>query len=59
MPIVLAFNPGRNSLKFDLIEVQKNQKRASQGQKLLSSNIDNVGRTTSLESMKNGKTYPR
>ena len=54
MPIVLAFNPGSNSLKFDLVKVQQNQERASQGQKLLSGNIDNVGRTTSLELMKNG-----
>jgi hypothetical protein len=33
VPIVLAFNPGSNSLRFDLVEVQKNQKRASQRQK--------------------------
>lgn len=44
MSLVLAFNPGSNSLKFDLIDIRKSQRYASGGQKLISGNVDDVGR---------------
>ncbi len=49
MPIVLCFNPGSNSLKFDLIEMKPNAPRASDGTRLLTGVIDDIGKETSLE----------
>jgi len=49
MPLVLCFNPGSNSLKFDLVETAANQPRASAGKRLLTGDIDNVGKDTTLE----------
>ncbi|WP_263411029.1 acetate/propionate family kinase [Terriglobus tenax] len=49
MPIVLCFNPGSNSLKFDLVETEAGQSRASAGKRLLTGGIDNVGKPTEIE----------
>lgn len=49
MPNVLCFNPGSNSLKFDIIGVDRDAARACEGQRLLSGTIDNVGKETSFE----------
>ena len=42
MPIVLAFNPGSNSLKFDIVDAQKGQSCAGNGKKLFTGAIDNI-----------------
>lgn len=49
MPIVLAFNPGSNSLKFDIVDAQKTQAFASNGKKLFTGDIDNIGKDTTAE----------
>ena len=56
MPIVLAFNPGSNSLKFDIVEVSAAQRYASEGKKLLSGVIDDIGKRTELKLTQGGKT---
>jgi len=43
MPVVLAFNPGSASLKFDLIELRPAQTLASEGKKILSASIEGIG----------------
>ena len=49
MPTVLCFNPGSNSLKFDIVEVSTGIARASQGSRLVTGMIENIGKKTSLE----------
>jgi acetate kinase len=49
MPTVLCFNPGSNSLKFDLVETTRAQVMASQGKRILTGTIENIGRETTLE----------
>lgn len=49
MPTVLCFNPGSNSLKFDLVETIHAQERASQGRRLLTGNLENIGEETHIE----------
>ena len=49
MPVALCFNPGSNSLKFDLIDIKPGAARASEGQRLLTGVIDNIGKETTLE----------
>lgn len=48
MPLVLAFNPGSASLKFELIEVHPEQTIASEGRKLLSASIEGIGKQSRL-----------
>ncbi|AXC11317.1 Acetate kinase [Acidisarcina polymorpha] len=55
MPIILALNPGSNSLKFDLVEVHDKQQCASLGDKLLSGNIDDIGKKTTLKLIRDGE----
>jgi acetate kinase len=43
MPVALAFNPGSASLKFDLIELRPGQRIASEGTKLFSASIEDIG----------------
>ncbi|MGH9586902.1 MAG: acetate/propionate family kinase [Acidobacteriaceae bacterium] len=43
MAVALAFNPGSASLKFDLIELHPGQTLASQGKKIYSASIEDVG----------------
>src|ERR1700761_4425855 len=59
MPTVFALNPGSNSLKFDLVEVAEGQQFASDGRKLLSGSIDNIGKEGKLALTPDGKTVAR
>jgi acetate kinase len=56
MPLVIALNPGSNSLKFDIVETGASQSRASQSKKLLSGTVDDIGRPTKLILTREGKT---
>ena len=49
MPTVLCFNPGSNSLKFDLVEIVPDASRAGEGRRLLSGMIDNIDKESSIE----------
>ena len=40
----LVFNPGSNSLKFELVELQDNQRSASEAKKLVSASFDDIGK---------------
>jgi acetate kinase len=53
MPLVLSFNPGSNSLKFELVETRSGQTRASEGKSIASGTIDDVGKDTAI-SIKQG-----
>jgi acetate kinase len=46
--IILALNPGSNSLKFDLVDVNPAQSHAAESKKILSGTIDNIGKPTRL-----------
>jgi acetate kinase len=48
MPRVLCFNPGSNSLKFELVETQHAQIRASEGKTIVTGMIDGVGKDTAI-----------
>lgn len=48
MPTVLCFNPGSNSIKFDIIRVHSNALRADEGERLLTGTIDDIGKQTSI-----------
>ena len=48
MAIALVFNPGSNSLKFELIELADDQRVASQAKKLASAALDGIGKETKL-----------
>ncbi|MBB5056416.1 acetate kinase [Granulicella aggregans] len=49
MPTVLCFNPGSNSLKFDLVEIARDAARAGEGRRLLAGMIDNIGKESAIE----------
>jgi acetate kinase len=49
MTTVLSLNPGSNSLKFDIVDVDRNLSKASEGTRLLTGVIDDIGKETSLE----------
>lgn len=49
MPTVLCFNPGSNSLKFDVIAMPDHALRAGEGCRLIAANIDNIGKDTKIE----------
>jgi acetate kinase len=49
MPVILCFNPGSNSLKFDIVDVAKDATRAGEGSRLLTGVIDDIGKKTSIE----------
>ena len=55
MPHVLAWNPGSNSLKFDLVAVDPAQRSAADGHKLLSGSVDNIGKETKLLLLRDGE----
>lgn len=44
MSPVLVFNPGSNSLKFDLIELTEGQRVASEARKVASASVENIGK---------------
>ena len=48
MSLVLALNPGSNSLKFDLVETAPDQQAASQATTLASAILDGIGKDTKL-----------
>jgi acetate kinase len=48
MAIALVFNPGSNSLKFELLELDERQHTASQATKLASAALDDIGKDTKL-----------
>ncbi len=48
MAIALVFNPGSNSLKFELIEMAEDQQVASEATKLASATLDDIGKETNL-----------
>jgi acetate kinase len=48
MPTVLIFNPGSNSLKFEMIECEIGQKIASQAKKLVSVALEGIGKQPNL-----------
>ncbi len=54
MAIALVFNPGSNSLKFELVELKPGQTRAAQAAKLASVALDDVGKEGKL-SVYNGR----
>lgn len=56
MPLVLAFNPGSNSLKFDLVETSPELRCAGDGRKLLSGVVDHIGKQTKLVLQRGGET---
>ncbi len=48
MLTALVFNPGSNSLKFEVIECQMGQAIASEAKKLASAGLDDIGKTPKL-----------
>ena len=56
MPIALVFNPGSNSLKFELVELDLKQPFAGEATRLASAVLDGIGKDTKLAVLKNGKT---
>ncbi|WP_419805226.1 acetate/propionate family kinase [Terriglobus sp.] len=56
MAIALVFNPGSNSLKFELVELDSEQGFAGEANKLASAVLDGIGKDTKLLVMKDGKT---
>ncbi len=55
MSIALVFNPGSNSLKFDLIELAAGQRLASEAVKLASGTLDGIGKQPRLSIDKGGQ----
>lgn len=55
MPIALVFNPGSNSLKFEVIQCEPSQEVASQAKKLASAVLDGIGKHTKLLVYQEGK----
>ncbi len=53
MAIILAFNPGSNSLKFELVEAQRNQHHAGEGKRLLTGTFDDIGKEGLVELVRN------
>jgi acetate kinase len=54
MPIVLCFNPGSNSLKFDIVDISEDSERAGEGNRLITGAIDDIGKETTVEVSKDG-----
>jgi acetate kinase len=48
MQTILCFNPGSNSLKFDIIQIDKFSTRASEGIRRLTGTIDDIGKKTRI-----------
>ena len=48
MAVALVFNPGSNSLKFELVELQSKQRAASDAVKIASAAIDDIGKQPQL-----------
>lgn len=48
MSLALVFNPGSNSLKFELVELPDGQRVASEARKLASVGIDDIGKAAKL-----------
>lgn len=48
MPTALVFNPGSNSLKFEVIQCEGGQQIASHAKKLASASVDDIGKQTKL-----------
>ena len=48
MSVALVFNPGSNSLKFELVEMPAGQRFASDATKLASVGIDDIGKKAKL-----------
>lgn len=48
MANALVFNPGSNSLKFELVQLEANQRTASEGRLLASAVLDGIGKETEL-----------
>lgn len=48
MAIALVFNPGSNSLKFELVEAEAGQTRAAEARKLASAALDDIGKEGKL-----------
>ncbi len=48
MAVALVFNPGSNSLKFDLVELHAEQRAAAEATKLASAVLDDVGKGATL-----------
>jgi len=48
MHVALVFNPGSNSLKFELVEVEEGQLVASQARKIASAALDDIAKETQL-----------
>ncbi len=44
----LVFNPGSNSLKFEVVEVKAGQQSASEATKVVSASLDDIGKETKL-----------
>ncbi len=55
MAIALCFNPGSNSLKFELVEGEPGSERASQLRKLASAAIDDIGKDAGKLSVYKGR----
>jgi len=56
VPIVLALNPGSNSLKFDLVEVDERHRYACESKSLLSGSIEDIGRLGKVQVARRGQT---
>jgi acetate kinase len=54
MAIALVFNPGSNSLKFELLELEPGQRVASDAKKIASAAVDDIGKQPKL-SVYNGR----
>ena len=54
MAIALVFNPGSNSLKFELIELLDGQVVASLATKLVSGSLDDIGKKEPKLSLRKG-----
>ncbi len=48
MPTALVFNPGSNSLKFEVIQCETGQHVASRAKKLASAALDSIGKQPKL-----------
>ena len=56
MAIALVFNPGSNSLKFELVKLRDGQRVASEASKLASAALDDIGKRTMLRVYDGRKT---
>jgi acetate kinase len=56
---VLVFNPGSNSLKFELVAVRQPQITPAQGRKLASGSIENIGEKSTFSFLENNRVVHR